>query len=230
MATGNQVLAIAQKHIGESYILGSKAPLGNPNFKGPWDCAEFITWCVFQASGLVIGSRNGDAYTGFWADDANTKCRLISIEDAAGIAGAVILRKPIDPQGNNRMGHIVFSNGKGKTVEAMGKKFGVKSGEINGRIWDTGLLVKGIDYTTNSNLEFTLSQPVHNFFFTDPVMEDSLVLQAKRALKEFGVDPGIINKQYDANMQAAVYNYQAVKGLVTDGILGKQTLKSLKII
>jgi N-acetylmuramoyl-L-alanine amidase len=230
MVTGNQVLAIAQKHIGEKYVLGSLAPIGNPNFKGPWDCAEFVTWCVYQVSGLVVGSKDGDAYTGFWADDIKTKCTKITVEKAAKITGAILLRRPVSSGANKRMGHIAISDGNGRTVEAMDKNHGVTAGKISGRVWDTGLLIKGIDYGAANNLNIAISAPVHNFFFTTPPMQDNLVLQAKRALKDFGINPGTIDKFYDANMQAAIYNYQAVKGLVTDGIMGKQTLKSLKLI
>ena len=108
MATGNQILAIAQKHIGEKYALGSLAPIGNPNFKGPWDCAEFVTWCVYQVSGLVVGSKDGDAYTGFWADDIKAKCTKITIEQAAKITGAILLRKPVDPAGNKTNGAYCY--------------------------------------------------------------------------------------------------------------------------
>jgi N-acetylmuramoyl-L-alanine amidase len=39
-----------------------------------------------------------------------------------------------------------------------------------------------------------------------------------------------MDRRYDSDMQSAVYNYQIMKGLVVDGIMGKQTLKALKLI
>jgi len=35
-------------------------PLKNPNYTAPWDCAEFISWCVYQVSGLVVGVKGDE--------------------------------------------------------------------------------------------------------------------------------------------------------------------------
>jgi len=55
MATGNDIVVEAMKHLGEEYILGADVPFENPDYKGPWDCAEFCSWIVYQVSGLVYG-------------------------------------------------------------------------------------------------------------------------------------------------------------------------------
>lgn len=46
---GSDILAIAKEHIGEDYILGARAVLSNPDHSGPWDCAEFASWCAENA-------------------------------------------------------------------------------------------------------------------------------------------------------------------------------------
>ena len=224
MPTGFNILSLAAQHIGEKYILGALAPINNPNYKGPWDCAEFVSWCVFQEAGINVGMRNNDAYTGYWKQDIATKCSIISIDEAKNIAGAVLLRYP-----NAAMGHIVFSDGDGKTIEAMDKNNGVRRGKIDGRYWDVALLVNGVDYVRNANTG-NYVPPTINFRFKNPVMRDPIILAAKRKLLELGIDPGTINDEYDLNMEIAVYNFQLTKGLVPDGIMGKQTLKSLRLI
>lgn len=224
MPTGFDCLTLAAQHIGEKFVLGTIAPKTNPNYKGPWDCAEFVSWCILQATGISVGIRNGDAYTGYWKDDITTKCRAISMNDAKNTAGAVLLRYP-----NSAIGHIVFSDGEGKTIEAMNKNNGVKRGKIDGRPWDVALLVNGIDYTLNAGVAM-YQPPSVNFRFKTPVMTDPIILAAKQLLLKLGIDPGTINNEYDLNMEIAIYNYQITKGLVPDGIMGKQTLKSLRLI
>lgn len=227
MSTGKQFVALATKHIGEKYILGAKVPFKNSNYTGPWDCAEFISWCVFQVSGLLVGVRGDESYTGFWGDDATTKCTKISIAEAAITPGAILLRIPTKAM----MGHIVFSDGNNKTVEAMSAKRGVAIGEISGRLWHTAILINGVDYLKNSQAAIkNIKPPTYNFYVKPTLMKDPLILKAKQALVAAGVNPGTINDTYDLNMQVAIHNYQLMKGLIVDGIMGKQTLKSLKVI
>lgn len=228
MATGRDMITLAERHIGEKYVLGASCPKENPNLTGPWDCAEFISWCVFQTSRIFVGCRgaNHDAYTGYWNEDKATLCRIISIDEAAFTVGAILLRVP-NP--GIRMGHIVFSDGNGGTVEAMGKDFGVRRGEIQDRLWHFGLLVNGVDYTQNT-ITFNYQVPTNNFLLKNPVMEADIVLAAKKALKRARINPGTMDRRYDSDMQSAIYNYQIMKGLVVDGIMGKQTLKALRLI
>ena len=61
MATGNDLLVIAAPHVGEQYILGAHAPKNNANWRGPWDCAEFVSWCVFQAGEILYGCEMNTA-------------------------------------------------------------------------------------------------------------------------------------------------------------------------
>jgi N-acetylmuramoyl-L-alanine amidase len=79
MATGEEIIELAANHIGEKYILGAFAPKNNANYKGPWDCAEFVSWCIFQVSGLKVGMRNDDAYTGYWQEDMVTKYSVLKV-------------------------------------------------------------------------------------------------------------------------------------------------------
>lgn len=223
MSTGTDILNLAAQHIGERYILGAIAPKNNANYKGPWDCAEFVSWCVFQRTGLSVGMRNNDAYTGYWKDDIALKCTVISLDSAKNTAGAILLRYP-----NRATGHIVFSDGNGKTIEAMDKNNGVKRGKIDGRHWDVALLLNGVQYDEVENMD-SYVPPLINFRFKNPIMRNPIILVAKQTLRNLGIDPGSLNNEYDQNMEIAVYNFQLTRGLVTDGIMGKKTLKSLKL-
>ena len=70
------VYELAIRHEREPYVLGARAPLTNAKWKGPWDCAEFASWCLYQATGVLFGvmprhnAVSADAFTGFWADQA----------------------------------------------------------------------------------------------------------------------------------------------------------------
>lgn len=110
-ATGDRILALARKHIGENYILGARAPMSNGDWQGPWDCAEFVSWCTYQVSGILFGTRPrndplmADAYTGYWFDQAMQCGANIDWRDAANIPGAAVVRRPASGQiGHPRSG------------------------------------------------------------------------------------------------------------------------------
>lgn len=94
MANGTDILKLARRHVGEKYVLGAQAPKNAANYKGPWDCAEFASWLVYQASAKLYGCLDNsanplvaDAFTGAWARDAEALGRKISFDEAARTAG-----------------------------------------------------------------------------------------------------------------------------------------------
>ena len=91
---GERILQLGRKHIGEPYVLGSLAPKNNPKWAGPWDCAEFASWLVFQAADVLYGCASdsgdpasADAYTGYWARDAETLGVKIGVDQAMRTPG-----------------------------------------------------------------------------------------------------------------------------------------------
>lgn len=56
--TGTELLTLGNEHVGEPYILGAQVPKDDAGWKGPWDCAEFASWIVFQVSGKLYGCNN----------------------------------------------------------------------------------------------------------------------------------------------------------------------------
>ena len=149
MTSGNDIIQEALKHKGEDYILGADVPFDDESYKGPWDCAEFCSWVVYQVSGLVYGCIDNtspikklEPYSGGWYRDGMAAIRKIPYQIAVRTPGAVLVRKPT----SERKGHVVFSQGNGKTIEAMDSKHGVTEGSPENRVWNVCFLIDGIDY------------------------------------------------------------------------------------
>src|SRR5262245_35003912 len=101
MAKGGDLVRKATTRIGEEYHLGTLVPKHTAASSGPWDCAELVSWCVFQVSNRLYGCNNdhanpagADAYTGYWQRDAGTLGRVVTVDVAAQTPGAAVLRFP----------------------------------------------------------------------------------------------------------------------------------------
>jgi hypothetical protein len=230
MSTAAQLLTLAKRHVGEEYRLGALAPKGNPAWIGPWDCAEFTSWCVFQLTGTLFGCRpesgdpdRADAYTGFWAEDARRKRCVISVGEAAATPGAFVLRLP-----GSAIGHVAISSGDGTTIEAHSRRTGVMQGRIAGRRWDFGILVPGIG-TGPRAAPVPVEAPGIVLRVKSPWMEGELVRRVQRALAASGFNPGPIDGLYGRQTAAAVRAFQMQKGLAIDGEVGKTTARRLGV-
>lgn len=229
MAHGKDLLKVAQRHLGEAYVLGVLAPKDNARWGGPWDCAEFVSWVVFQVTGLLRGCANNnadpasaDAYTGFWRRDADKVLRRISVPEALHTCGAILLRVPAP----GLIGHIVFSDGNGGTVEAHSSKLGVIAGTATGRRWDMGLLLPEVQYMRTDAVQVIPDErPVLRL--TKPRMMGNTVKALQRALKHEGYNPGPLDGVFGPKTAAAVTAFQLASGLVPDGEAGPITLKAL---
>ena len=140
--TGQDFLTLAATKLGDPYVFGSRAKLDDPKFRGPWDCAEFVTYIVKQVTGKLYGvTEDGDPYTGGWlADLEKGKVIGVPVAQATLTPGAILLR--CSSAGH----HIVFSDGMGRTIEAMGRKYGVCRGSANNRQFGYGILIPGVKY------------------------------------------------------------------------------------
>ena len=232
MATGAGLLARARAHIGEEYV-NRQVPKDDPNWRGPWDCAEFMSWLVYQEAGILYGCTDNnaapskaDAYTGNWKKDSEQRGIRIPVSQAAGTVGAILLRFPPAP---GRMGHIVLSDGKGGTVEAMGKAYGVRAGTVQGRHWDTGVLIPGIDYGTGAT-DIAVTKPAVRYAPNVENMSKSAVADIQRALAAKGFDPGSIDGIFGEATAKAVAAFQDSLGLVSDGEVGSLTANALGIL
>lgn len=231
MPTGSQMLALAQTRVGEKYV-NVCIPKNNPSWHGPWDCAEFMSWLVYQVGGFLYGCVDDhanpatvEAYTGAWQSDSQQKGIRVPVAQAASTVGAILLRYPPAP---GSMGHIVVSDGAGGTVEAMGKAYGVRRGVVAGRAWDTGVFLPGFTYDA-ANAAVNVSPPAHLYAIGRPGMKKETVRAIQRALNDLGINPGPIDGIFGHNTAAAVAAFQATKGLVVDGQVGPQTARRLKV-
>lgn len=232
-ATGRDLLKVARKRIGEKYVLGTLVPKNNPEWHGPWDCAEFVSWVVYQVSGSLYGcERNGgdpataDAYTGYWARDAKSLVKKVSVDEAARTPGAVVLRIPAA----EAMGHIVISDGEGGTVEAHSTKRGVIASTLNQRRWDTGLLVPGVEFSSRAEVDVSPPKVVVLRLIEPDHMTGPEVKDLQRALKAAGISPGRIDGDFGRNTHTAVAAFQATRGLIADGEVGSTTAKALGLV
>lgn len=231
MATGEDILSIATPHVGEEYFLGVQVPKDNPNWEGPWNCSEFISWCVYQASQTLYGCDDDNgapstahAYTGYWGRDARALGEKIELSIAAHTPGAAVLRLPPQP---GIPGHIVISDGKGGTVEAHSHKDGVIKGTLAGRRWDMGILVPSIQYIRGTGIQ--VSPPLIVYYVTSPLMRGNKVLEIQQQVKARAFDPGPLDDVYGPKTAAAVNAFQIVSGLVPDGEVGPETAAALGI-
>jgi N-acetylmuramoyl-L-alanine amidase len=225
---GEAIVALALKHIGETYKLGARAPLGDSKWKGPWDCAEFVSWCVYQATDILYGVEPADspmladAFTGFWAQQSKRDDARVPVETASRICGAIVLRIPRTQQ----IGHIAFCDGKGGTVEAHSSKTGVIKSKVSGRRWDCGVLVPGVEYFQNED-PVVVEPPAQIYRLTSPLMRGPQIRKIQRALTAAGFVPGRADGIYGPQTAHAVHLFQAARGLVADGEAGPATLKAL---
>ena len=230
MATGEDLLRLAAPHLGEPYVLGAQVPKNNPNWDGPWDCAEFTAWCVFQAGGMLYGCSNNqgnpasvESFSGWWGRDARSIGREVSVDDAARIPGAVVYRAPR----TGAIGHVVFSDGRGGTIEAKSRNTGVVRSTLSGRRWDMGILVPWIDY--NAGPRVPVGRGVTIYRITTPLMRGPTVRAIQMALLRRGINPGGMDGLYGVLTAAAVSSFQAIAGLVQDGEVGPETARALGI-
>jgi hypothetical protein len=230
--TGKKLINILAPHLGERYVLGAVAPKNDPNYKGPWDCAEFCSWGIYQISKKLYGCVNdnanpavADAYTGSWKYDSDKQGKIISTEEAASIAGACILR-----YSGGTIGHIVVSLGNGNTIEAHSSKTGVIQNIVSGRRWDRGILVPGITYEKAGKIQ--VAAPVKIYRWTTPLMSGSKVKEIQKALisKSYSVGKWGADGYYGSGTAQGVRSYQRDNGLVPDGEVGPETASSLGIM
>jgi outer membrane lipoprotein SlyB len=229
--SGGRILQLGRKHIGEPYVLGSLAPKNNPQWRGPWDCAEFASWLVFRTASVLYGCESNsadpasaDAYTGYWARDAERLGVKISVEQAARTPGAAVLRSPQ----SGAVGHIVISDGRGGTVEAHSTKAGVIASTISGRRWDMAILIPGIEYSERADHKVEKPKVVI-YRLTEPHMIGPTVRRIQRKLKEKKFTSGRIDGDFGPNTHAAVVSFQASRGLLVDGEVGPTTARALGV-
>lgn len=233
MTTGKAILKIARTKLGHEYELGAQIDVRDRDAPGPWDCAEYVSWAVYQATGQVWGSRERDyalgdgldSYTGWWNADSLARGSRIAVPDALAIPGAILLRAPHDPSALR--GHIALSTGDAGTLEAHSRARGVLAFTAQSRFWHTGLLLPDVSYERTPG-DFWY-QPAKRAWRYNPLepLRGKQVHKIKRKLKSKGFDGGEPVDVFTEATHVAVMAFQKAKDLLVDGIVGLQTLRAL---
>ncbi|MGR9270758.1 peptidoglycan-binding domain-containing protein (plasmid) [Rhizobium leguminosarum] len=232
-ATGAGLVRRALAHIGQKYV-NILVPKDDANWQGPWDCAEFISWLVYQEGGFLYGCTDdearpdrAEAYTGAWKNDLISKGIAVSVEQAANTVGGILLRYPPGP---GKMGHIAVCDGKGGTVEAKGARYGVVADRVDGRSWDAGILLPGFTYETPDETALKpVAAPSQLYRRGAPNMATETVMRLQKALTASGYDPGVIDGDFGPETEKAVLAFQQAEGLTVDGIVGPETAAALGV-
>ncbi|MCP4379836.1 MAG: hypothetical protein GY798_00135 [Hyphomicrobiales bacterium] len=223
---GSTILDIAKRHLGQKYRFTPTPDYDDPNWNGPFDCAEYASYCAFRAYSIAYGvvpdpANRYNSYSGYWQRDARKHGIQISWRDALHIPGAILLRFPPGKE-PPPYGHVAISLGNGgDTYEARGKKFGVVKHTAIGRSWNTGVLIPGVLYDTPEGLgsDFLL------FKVLDPPAGHSPIVEEiqKRLVKSGLMAAAQMNGIYDVVTSTAVSAFQDRKGIVSDGEVGPET-------
>lgn len=228
---GKSILKVASEHIGSSYVLGARAVLSNSNHKGPWDCAEYTSWCAYQTYGIVFGTygsdpNSADAYSGKWYEDAKKAGTLVSVGEALATPGAFVVRKPGDF--NTKIGHVAICIGDSRLYEARSAKHGVVvSTDAVERNWTSGLQLPGVLYVPGTPINY--AKPERILQIQHPFIQGDVVLTLQCALERAGYSVGGLDGVFGGKTEAAVTNLQLAYGLTTDGQVGPETAKALEI-
>ena len=230
--TGTDLLHLAETRLGEKYV-NVLVPKDNPNWHGPWDCAEFASWVVYQLVQKLYGClpdtgnpATTEAYSGAWVRDA-TNGTLLPVGQALanGQAGVILIRRPPLP---GTMGHVALTDGQGGTVEAAGTGLGMRRGQVEGRLWHLCVQVPGVAY---ANTGATVPPRPLPFLLTlqDPNVKSALVGRVRHALKANGIAPGVLDNQYGPHTVAAVVAFQTLNRLVANGKVGSLMAKKMGV-
>jgi hypothetical protein len=229
--TGDDIVFLGDKHVGEPYALGARVPKDAADYKGPWDCTEFVSWLYYQVFGILYGCDNNqgnphtyETYSGSWARDAHTLGHIITVEEAKATPGAAILRFA----GSGEVGHIAVSDGNGGTVEAHGRTDGITNSVVDGRRWDMGILVPGVTYKSNQIIPY--SPPTMVIYrLTHPNMVSPDVGKIQTALTRRGFDTEGVDNIFGDLTFRAVKLFQDSVGLNPDGEVSALTAAALGV-
>lgn len=233
MIDAQKVADLAESRLGERY-LNVTVPKNNPDWHGPWDCAEFSCWVAYQSVKRLFGcvDNNADpalaeAYSGAWSRDAVNGALIVGDFDTAMITPGMIVMR--EPPFAGAMGHVCVSDGKGGVIEAAGVAVGVRRGPLQGRLWHHFAKLPGVQYDHP-----VTPPPVANplpvlLQYREPWFAHPLVGKVQRALKKAGYHPGPIDNAYGPNTVIAVQAFQRANRLIADGVVGPKTAKKLGV-
>jgi cell wall-associated NlpC family hydrolase len=119
----------ARDQVGDRYVFGAEASLGNPDPK-VFDCSELTQWAAHQA-----GVKIPDGATAQYLHLKN-RGMLIPVDKAKDTPGALLFsfdREPRPGDGRTPGAHVAISLGDGRTVEAQNSRVGVIESKAGSR-------------------------------------------------------------------------------------------------
>ena len=137
MPTGAQVAFVASTQAGDPYIFGAEASVRDRNPRA-FDCSELVEW---TCGILGVSPRMPDGSKAQKAHCARHGT-LVPVSQAIDVRGALLFRMSGNPT------HVAISMGNGRTIEAMGRAYGVGHFNARGRRWTHGGLIPGVMYGT----------------------------------------------------------------------------------
>ncbi len=139
-------LALAQQ--GDRYVGNAEASPADPN-PSEFDCSELVEWACARA-GVTPTMPDGSWIQQRWC---KSQGQIVSVDQAIATRGALLFNhrddagNPVDPGPTcPPHAHVAISLGDGRTIEAMGTKFGVLVASARNRSWTAGALIPGCTY------------------------------------------------------------------------------------
>jgi hypothetical protein len=132
--TAEAFVQYALAQAGDPYVFGAEARLDD-NDPDAFDCSELCEWAAFRAGAkFVDGSKRQ-------LEECRRKGTTISVAQGLKLRGALLFRMTGDPT------HVAISLGDGsRTIEAMGRKYGVLITNGGNRGWTHAGKVPGLLY------------------------------------------------------------------------------------
>jgi cell wall-associated NlpC family hydrolase len=197
-----------------------------PNY---YDCSGLMKASCDAAHIITPSSATNSSGFYNWAKAAGT---LISADQAIHTYGAMLVRG--GSYGYGPVGHIAFSLGDGRTMEAMGRRWGCLIGNAYGRRWGTSMIVPGADYSDPMDVAILKALAAAIQQFRDIPMHKG---DKREDLVKFA--KGLLNKKmpkahldvrdphFADKMETVVKNFQKLVHLKPDGVIGPKTIDAL---
>lgn len=215
MTTGQDLVNTARNYMGQPY--STNPGRDDPN-SGHKDCSGLIAAAYLQATGSPLTANV--SVTIF--DLAARMGLVVPFDYARNIPGACILRPENPYLGWGPAGHIGFSQGNGRTIEATPPQVQDLDIGYNAPWSSQACLLPGVDYGQGATPGVPRPDDgVANQGDTGPVVE-----RVQIRCMQIGCDPGPVDGEFGPSTAQGVRCVQEKLGVTADGEWGPQTEKA----